>query len=253
MRIAVAGGTGTVGTHVVDVVRERGHDPVVLARSTGVDLVTGVGVTEALENVDVVIDVVSKLTQNAQVAIDFFGATTRNLLDAEKASGVKHHVLLGIVGSQKSSYGYYLGKMVQERLVHAGEVPWTEVRATQFHEFSQQIYGVARIGPIVLAPNGRVQPIAAREAAEHLVDLAVAAPSGLVAELAGPREESLSRMVRTAARATGKRAPVLGIPAPGAGGRAMRDGTLLPDPTLQPPAQLGTQTFDEWVSTLRKA
>ncbi len=249
----MAGGTGTVGAHVVDVLRERGHDPIVLARSTGVDLVTRDGLRGALDGVDVVIDVVSKLTQNARLAIDFFGATTRNLLDAEKASGVKHHVLLGIVGSQKSTYGYYLGKMVQERLVHAGEVPWTEVRATQFHEFSQQIYGVARIGPIVLAPKGRVQPIAAREAAERLVELAVGAPSGLVAELAGPREEGLSRMVRAAARAAGKRAPVLGIPAPGPGGKAMLDGTLLPDPTLQPPAQLGRQTFDEWVSTLMEA
>jgi uncharacterized protein YbjT (DUF2867 family) len=252
MRIAVAGGTGVVGRHVVDVLRERGHDPVVLARSAGVDLVTGDGLTGALVGVDVVIDVVSKLTQKAQVASDFFDATTRNLLDAEKDAGVTHHVLLGIVGSQKSQYGYYLGKMVQERLMRAGGVPWTEVRATQFHEFSRQIYGVARIGPIVLAPTGRVQPIAAREVAERLVELAEGAPSGLVAELAGPREESLSRMVRDAARATGKRSPVLGIPAPGPGGKAMRDGTLLPDPTLQPPAQLGTQTFDEWLTTLRE-
>jgi len=250
MKIAVAGGTGTVGAHVVDVLRERGHEPVILARSTGVDLVTGEGVAEALRGVDVVIDVVSKLTQNAQVATDFFEATTRQLLDSAKAAGVTHYVLLGIVGSQKSQYGYYLGKMAQERLVHAGGVPWTEVRATQFHEFAQQIYGVARLGPIVLAPIGRVQPIAAREVAERLVELAEGAPSGLVAELAGPREENLAHMVRAAARATGKRAPLLGIPAPGAGGKAMRDGTLLPDPALQPPAQLGAQTFDEWLSTL---
>jgi len=252
MKIAVAGGTGTVGAPVVDVLRERGHDPVVLTRSTGVDLVTGSGLAGALDGVDVVIDVVSTLTQKAQTAIDFFEATTRNLLSAEAAAGVRHHVLLGIVGSQKSSYGYYLGKMAQERLMRAGEVPWTEVRATQFHEFSRQIYGIARIGPIVLAPNGRVQPIAAREVAERLVELAEGAPSGLVAELAGPREESLSHMVRAAARATGKRAPVIGIPAPGPGGKAMRDGTLLPDPALRPPAQLGTQTFDEWLTTLRE-
>lgn len=250
MRIAVAGGTGRVGAHVVDVLRERGHEPVVLARATGIDLVSGTGVADALRGVDVVIDVVSMMTQKAQVAIDFFEATTRSLLDAATASGVAHYLLLGIVGSQKSRYGYYLGKMAQERLVHASRVPWTEVRATQFHEFAQQIYGVARLGPIVLAPKGRVQPIAAREVAERLVELAEGAPSGLVAELAGPREESLSRMVRAAARATGKRAPILAIPAPGPGGKAMRDGTLLPDPTLRPPAQLGTQTFDEWLTTL---
>ncbi|MEO6532351.1 MAG: NAD(P)H-binding protein [Pseudolysinimonas sp.] len=252
MKIAVAGGTGTVGVHVVDVLRERGHEPVILTRSAGVDLVTGDGLVGSLDGVDVVIDVVSMLTQKAKVAVDFFDATTRNLLDAEKAAGVKHHVLLGIVGSQKSQYGYYLGKMAQERLVHAGAVPWTEVRATQFHEFARQIYGIARIGPIVFAPTGRVQPIAAREVAERLVELAVGAPSGLVAELAGPREESMSRMVRAAARATGKRAPILGVPAPGPGGKAMRDGTLLPDPALRPPAQLGIQTFDEWLTTLHE-
>ncbi len=252
MRIAVAGGTGTVGKHVVDVVRERGHDPVVLTRSTGVDLLTSDGLADVLAGVDTVIDVVSLFTQNENEARAFFGTTTRNLLGAEKAAGVKHHVLLGIVGSQKSKYGYYLGKMAQEELVHAGEIPWTEVRATQFHEFAEQIYGIARIGPIVLAPTGRVQPIAAREVAERLVDLAVGAPSGLVAELAGPREENLLRMVRAAARATGKRGPLLGVPAPGPGGRAMRDGTLLPDPTLVPATQLGTQTFDEWIAALPK-
>lgn len=252
MKIAVAGGTGTVGAHVVDVLRERGHEPVVIARSTGVDLLTGRGLAAAMTGVDAVIDVVSMMTQKAQPAIDFFTATTRALLDAEKASGVTHHVLLGIVGSQKSQYGYYLGKMAQERLVHAGEVPWTEVRATQFHEFAQQIYGIARIGPIVLAPTGRVQPVAAREVAERLVELAVGAPSGLVADFAGPREESLSRMVRAAARASGKRAPILSVPAPGPGGTAMRDGTLLPDPASQPPAQRGTQTFDQWLATLHE-
>ena len=250
MRIAVAGGTGTVRRHVVDVVRERGHDAVVLARSNGVDLITGVGLADALADVAAVIDVASVFTQREDEARAFFEAATRNLLDAEKVAGVTHHVLLGIVGSQKSRYGYYLGKMAQERLVQSGEVPWTEVRATQFHEFAHQIYGIARIGPIVLAPNGRVQPIAAREVAERLVELALGAPRGLVAELAGPRQESLSRMVRAAARASGRRGPVLGVPAPGPGGKAMRDGTLLPDPTLDPAAQLGTQTFDEWIAAL---
>jgi uncharacterized protein YbjT (DUF2867 family) len=252
MKIAVAGGTGTVGKHVVDVARERGHDPVVLTRSAGVDLLTGTGLADALAGVDAVIDVANLFTQKEDEARAFFGATTRNLLDAEKAAGVTHHVLLGIVGSQKSQYGYYLGKMAQEQLVHGGEVPWTELRATQFHEFAEQIYGIARLGPIVLAPIGRVQPIAAREVAERLVELAVGAPSGLVAELAGPREENLLRMVRAAARATGKTGPILGVPAPGPGGRAMRDGTLLPDPTLVPPTQLGTQTFDQWIAALPK-
>ncbi len=248
MRIAVAGGTGTVGRHVVAVAREDGHEVVVLARSAGIDLVTGVGLASALSGVHAVIDVASVLTQKADEARAFFGATTNNLLEAEKSAGVGHHVLLRIVGSDRSRYGYYLGKMLQEQLIRAGAVPWTEVRATQFHEFAQQIYGIARIGPLVLAPTGRVQPIAAREVAERLVHLAVGEPRRLVADVAGPREESLSRMVRAAAKATGKRGPIVGVPAPGPGGAAMRDGTLLPGPG----AQLGRQTFDEWIAALHE-
>ncbi len=246
MRIAVAGGTGTVGHHIVDVLRERGHEPVVLSRSNGVDVLTGVGLAASLAGVEAIIDVLSLSTQNADESRAFFGTTTRSLLDAEKAAGVGHHVLLGIVGSQKADDGYYAGKIVQEALVKAGEVPWTEVRATQFHEFAGQIYGAIQVGPFILAPRMRSQPIAAREVAERLVELATAAPAGLVTELGGPREENMARMVRAYARATGKPGPIIQVPAPGPGGRAMRDGTLLPGPG----AQLGRQTFDEWLAAL---
>lgn len=248
----MAGGTGVVGSHVVAALRDRGHDPVVLARSTGVDVLDGTGLREALAGVDAVIDVLSVSTQKADEARAFFRTTTRNLLDAERAAGVNHHVLLGIVGSQKSDHGYYAGKIAQEALVHAGDVPWTELRATQFHEFARQIYGIAKIGPLNITPRMVSQPIAAREVAERLVDLATAAPAGLVAELAGPKVESMPRMVRAYARAVGERGPILAVPLPGPGGKAMRDGTLLPDPALQPPAQLGTQTFDEWIAALQK-
>lgn len=252
MKIAVAGGTGTVGTHVVEVLRERGHEPVVLARSMGVDVLTGAGLADALVGVNALIDVLSVSAQNAEESRAYFGATTRNLLDAERAAGVRHHVLLGIVGSQKSQYGYYAGKVAQESLVHDGEVPWTELRATQFHEFARQIYGVAKIGPVNLTPKMVSQPIAAREVAERLADLAGAEPSGLVAELAGPKVESMARMVRAYAAAIGKRGPILEIPMPGPGGKAMRDGTLLPDSSLQPTTLFGTQTFDEWLTALPK-
>lgn len=252
VKIAVAGGTGTVGAHVVDVLRERGHEPLVLSRSNGVDLLTASGVTDALRGVDAVIDVLSLASRKDADTRAFFGTTTRALLDAEQAAGVGHHLMLGIVGSQKSDHGHYAGKIVQERLVHAGEVPWTEVRATQFHEFARLIYGAAPLGPIQLTPRMVCEPIAAREVAERLVELAEGAPAGLVAELAGPRVERLARMVRAYAAAIGKRGPIIEVPLPGQAGKALRDGTLLPDPTLHPPAQLGRQTFDEWIATLRE-
>lgn len=248
MKIAVAGGTGRVGHHVVEVVRERGHVPVVLARSTGVDVLTGPGLSDVLTGVDVLIDVLSLFTQNESEARAFFATTTRNLLDAEQAAGVGHHVLLGIIGSNLSDHGYYAGKIAQEMIVHEGRVPWTEVRATQFHEFAAQMYGIARIGPVLLAPQMRTQPVAAREVAERLVELAVGVPQGLVTELAGPREQNLARMVRAYARATGRPGPIIQVPAPGPGGKVMRDGTLLPGAG----AQLGKQTFDEWILALRE-
>jgi uncharacterized protein YbjT (DUF2867 family) len=248
MKIAVAGGTGTVGRHVVDVLHERGHDAVVLARSSGVDVLTGEGLRGALAGTDGVVDVLSLSTQKADESRAFFGTTTRHLLDAELAAGVGHHVLLGIVGSNLSDHGYYAGKIAQEKLVHEGRVAWTEVRATQFHEFAAQLFGAVRLGPFVLAPRMRSQPIAAREVAERLVELATAPPAGLVRELAGPREENMARMVRAYARATGRREPIIQVPAPGPGGRAMRNGTLLPGPD----AQRGVQTFDDLVSALRE-
>jgi uncharacterized protein YbjT (DUF2867 family) len=244
MKIAVAGGTGTVGRYVVDAIRAHGHEALVLSRSTGVDLVRPGGVAEALAGVDAVIDVTSVQTQSAATSVAFFETVTRNLLAAETAAGVAHHVALGIIGSDISPLGYYAGKVRQERLVEGSSVPWTILRASQFHEFAGQIYGVARVGPVVLVPAMLSQPIAAREVAARLVDLALADPGGRVAELAGPRVERMARMTRRWARATHHPGPVVQVPLPGGAGRAMRNGSLLPGPR----AQLGVQTFDDWLA-----
>jgi uncharacterized protein YbjT (DUF2867 family) len=244
MRIAVAGGTGRVGSHVAEIARERGHDVAVLTRSRGVDLVTGRGLAAALDGTDAVIDVVSIDTLDAKKSVAFFETTTRALLDAEAAASVGHHVALSIVGIDRAPEGYYAGKLAQENLFENGPVPWTVLRATQFHEFAAQIFASAKVGPLHLAPRMRTQPIAAREVAARLVALAEAAPAGRVRDLAGPREESLPDMVRRWARTQGSRAWVPAIPLPGALGRAQRDGSLLPGPD----AELGVQTFAEWLS-----
>ena len=242
MRIAIAGGTGTVGTHVVEVARERGHDVIVLSRSTGVDLMTGAGLDAALEGVAVVVDVASTFTQSAATSVDFFTTVTRTLLSAEKRAGVPHHVALSIVGIDGSRYGYYAGKQAQERELSAGSVPFTVLRATQFHEFVTQ--GQIRVGPFALVPTMRTQPVAAREVAERLVDLAEGDARGRVADLAGPREESLPDMARRYLRATGGRARVVALSLPGAGFREMRSGALLPGPD----AVRAGQTFEEWIA-----
>lgn len=244
MRIAVAGGTGRVGSHIVEIARERGHDIVVLTRSRGVDLLTGSGLAAALACADAVIDVVSVDTLDAQKSVAFFETTTRTLLDAEAAASVRHHLALSIVGIDRAPEGYYAGKLAQERMIENGPVPWTILRATQFHEFAAQIYRSATIGPLHVAPRMRTQPIAAREVAARLVALAEAPPAGRVRDLAGPREESLPDMVRGWARAQGSRAWIPAVPLPGALGRAQRDGSLLPGPD----ADLGVQTYAEWLS-----
>lgn len=244
MKIAVAGGTGTVGRHVVDIVRERGHDAVILSRSTGVNLVTGAGLAEALAGVDAVIDVSSTRTVSDAESRAFFGAVTRHLLDAEAGAGVAHHVALSIVGVDLAPYSYYAGKLLQEELILSGPVPWTILRATQFHEFGSQLLERMRFGPFVVVPRMRSQPVAAREVAERLVELALAAPAGRVPDLAGPRVERMVDMVRRSAAAAGERALIVEVPIPGAYGTAMRDGTML----ARPGADRGVQTFDDWVT-----
>ncbi|MBY4274219.1 SDR family oxidoreductase [Rhodococcus fascians] len=243
MKIAVAGGTGTVGTHVVEVARERGHEVVVLSRSVGVDLVDGTGLSDALAGVDAVVDVASTQTVSAKESTVFFSAVTRNLLTAEGAAGVGHHVALSIVGIDQAPHSYYAGKVLQERIIRGGAVPWTILRATQFHEFAAQIRAQTSFGPLTVIPRMVSQPIAAREVAERLIDLAEHSPAGRVADLGGPREERMAEMVRRYARAIGARGVVLEVPVPGAYGRAMRDGTLVPTPD----ADRGRQSFEEWV------
>jgi uncharacterized protein YbjT (DUF2867 family) len=246
MRIAVAGGTGLTGGHVVKIGRQRGHVMTSLSRSGGVDLVSGAGLPEALRGAEAVIDVSNVGTTRTEVAVSFFAGATRNLLAAEARWGVAHHLALTIVGADAAPEGYYAGKLTQERLVEQGAVPWTILRATQFHEFADLMFQTAKAGPLHAAPRARVQPIAVREVAEHLVTLAEQGPAGRATELAGPQEESLADMVRAYARAIGHRGWMPEISLPGAFGRAQRNGSLLP----KPGALLGRQTFAEWIEAL---
>jgi uncharacterized protein YbjT (DUF2867 family) len=246
MRIAVAGGTGTVGRHIVDRLHTAGHEPVVLSRSAGVDLVDGSGLADAIAGCAAVIDVAGTDTLSTAASIRFFGAVTRNLLAAERSAGVPHHVALSIVGAEQVAVNYYAGKALQERILAEQPGGWSLLRTTQFHEFAAQLAGRGAVGPLRLVPSMRSRPIAAGEVADELVALAEGAPQGVAPDLAGPREERMADLVRRYLRATGAGGRVLEFPFPGAWGRAMRDGTLLPAAG----ARLGTQTFAEWVETV---
>lgn len=242
VRIAVAGGTGLVGRLVVDEVRRVGAAPVVIARSTGVDLTTGEGLDDVLAGVEVVVDVSNVETMSARTSIDFFESATGHLLAAGERAGVRHHVTLSIVGCDVVDMGYYLGKRRQEELVAAGPLPWTILRATQFHEFAGQMIDRSP-RPVALALRMLTQPVAARDVATALVACALGGPAGRAADLAGPRPERLDRLVRAELRRRGSRRLAVPLPMTGRIGRQVRDGGLLPGPG----AGLTTQAFDEWL------
>ena len=246
VRVAVAGGSGLVGRYVVQALRSAGHEPVVLARSAGVDLVTGEGVEAAMDGVERVVDVSNVATLRRATATAFFEAVTARLLTAGRQAGVRHHVTLSIVGVDRVAFGYYQAKLRQEQLVLGSAAPVTVLRATQFHEFADQ--QLQRGGPlggtVAVVPRMRCQPVAAREVASALAELVVAEPAGLAPELAGPRPEDLPDMVRRLLHARGVRRRVVVVPVPGAAGQAMAQGELLPTG----PGPRGTQTFDEWLA-----
>lgn len=248
MRIAVAGGTGAVGKHVVAALHRQGHEPVVLARSTGVDLSTGAGLDQALKGAQAVIDVSNIATTSAKRSRAFFETATGYLLAASARAGVSHHVALSIVGIERVPGSYYAGKLAQEQLIRAGSVPWTVLRATQFHEFAGQI--LARTpGPIAVVPQIRTQPIAAREVAASLAELATGSAQGLLPDLAGPEQHELVELCRRVLRCQGSRRRVLPVRLPGADGRAIRTGALLP--TM--PGRRGRLTFDAWLGSADRA
>ena len=247
-RIAVAGGTGVVGRHVVEALRAAGAEPVVLARSAGVDLVTGAGLDAALRDVQAVVDVTNVSTQRRSAAVGFFTATTSALLAAGARAGVRHHVVLSVVGVDRVDTGYYAGKRAQEDLVVKGNVPWTVLRATQFHEFTEQVLELVG-GPVAPVPAMRVQPVAAREVGEHLAELVRGAPLGRAPELAGPEVHELPDLVRRLLRARGARRLVLPLRGPTAASRAVTGGALLPTGA----GPRGQQTFGEWLGATARS
>lgn len=243
MRVAVAGGTGAVGRHVVAELERTGQDAVVLSRSSGVDLTTGAGLVDRLKGCDAIIDVSNRMALREKAAAEFFGTVTRNLLDAGVRAGVGHLVALSIVGLDKVDTGYYKGKRRQEELVSGGPLPWTILRATQFHEFAEPL--LDRRGPFVVVPKMLCRPVATLDVAARLVEL-VRRPGGLVRPIAGPAEWRMEEMAKLLARARGDRKVLIPVQLPGRVGRAMTGGALLP----QGPFTKASRTFEEHLADL---
>jgi uncharacterized protein YbjT (DUF2867 family) len=247
-RIAVAGATGRVGRHVVEVLAERGYLAVPISRANGVDLISGNGLAEALEGVEGVIDAATGPSPEQGAATEFFTTAAANLQQAGARAGVNRIVVVSIIGCDRFSGGYAAAKVAHEQTALAGPLPVSILRAAQFHEFVEQLLDWGRQGEVAYVPQMRTQLVAARTAAEALVDLATAPEpvpgDAPIPEIAGPREESMVAMARLLATKRGETVQVEGVSDPSDPDHDVYvSGALLPSAH----ATLAGPTFAEWV------
>jgi uncharacterized protein YbjT (DUF2867 family) len=251
-RIAVAGATGRVGRHVVDLLEERGHDVAAISRSHGIDVVTGEGLAAALAGVEIVIDAATGASPQQPPATEFFTAATRNLQQLGEQAGVQRIVVVSIIGVDRFTGGFLAAKRAHEQAMLAGPIPTRILRAAQFHEFVAQLVDWGRQDGVSYVPKMRTQLVAARTVAEALADLATmpdAAPAQTstapIPEVAGPREESLVEMARLLAARRADPVRIEGATNPAdPDGDLYELGALLPGPH----ATLAGPTFEEWLS-----
>jgi uncharacterized protein YbjT (DUF2867 family) len=243
-KIAVTGATGRLGHHLVDVLEERGHQVVPIARSKGVDVITGDGLTEALDGVDAIVDAATGPSPDQQEATDFFTTSARNLEAAAVEAGVKRNVLVSIIGIEKFGSGYNAAKLAQEQAVLAGAVPTRVLRAAQFHEFVEELLNWGRQGDAAYVPAMQTQVVYARTVAEELADLVVnGEPTGPRVEIAGPRAERLGDLARMVAEQRGESLQVFETTDYFPDGELYDSGAALPGPD----AKLAGPTFEEWL------
>src|SRR5215468_4401016 len=203
MKIVVIGGTGLIGSKTVAILRQRGHEVVAASPNSGVNTITGEGVKQAVAGAQVVIDLANSPSFEDKAVLEFFETGGRNLLPAETAAGVRHHVALSIVGIDRSDNGYFRGKVAQEKLIRASDIPYTIIRSTQFLEFLRGIADSATDGNIVRVSSGLFQPIAADDVAAVVADVALAAPRGGIVEIAGPERAPFDEIVARYLKAVG--------------------------------------------------
>ncbi|MCY1078900.1 SDR family oxidoreductase [Archangium lansingense] len=244
MKIVVIGGTGLIGKKVVSSLHQLGHEAIAAAPSNGINAVTGEGLADALAGAHVVVDVTNSPSFEDKAVMAFFEASTRNLIAAEKAAGVTHHVALSVVGTERlQESGYFRAKLAQESLIKASKVPYSIVRATQFYEFMGAIAHTSADGDTVRLSTAHMQPIASDDVAAAIVNAALGAPRNGMVEVAGPERASLSDFVGRHLKAVGDTRTIVAEP------QAPYFGTLLNDQSLTPGEHphLGTIRFDDWL------
>src|SRR5205823_9981006 len=245
MKIVVIGGTGLIGTKVVKNLRDKGHEVVAASPSSGVNTVTGEGLAQALAGAQVVVDVANAPSWEDNAVLAFFETSGRNLLAAEVAAGVGHHVALSVVGTDRLlASGYFRAKMAQEKLIKASPIPYTIARATQFFEFVGSIAQLATEGQTVRLPPVLMQPIGSDDVAAVVADVALAEPLNGTIELAGPEPIRQDDLVRRFLNATGDPRTVITDP------QALYYGITVNDQSLTPGdhPRMGPTRFEDWLS-----
>jgi len=247
MKIVVIGGTGLIGSKLVEKLRNDGHEPLAASPDTGVNALTGEGLAEAFEGAQVVVDVANAPAWDDQAVLEFFQISSRNLLAAETAAGVGHHVTLSVVGAERLiESGYMRAKVAQEELVKAGPVPYTIVRATQFFEFMDSIAADATDGDTVRLPPALIQPIAADDVATALGRISIGPPLNGIGEIAGPDRFRLDELIRERLGAAGDPRRVVTDPHAAYFGITPGERTLLPGDD----AHVAHTRFEDWVTML---
>jgi uncharacterized protein YbjT (DUF2867 family) len=246
MKIVVIGGSGRVGSNVVRRLDARGHDAVPASPATGVDTITGDGLADVMAGADVVVDVSNAPAWDDDAVREFFTTSSRNLLAAERAAGVGHHLAVSIVGADLlPDSGYLRAKVAQEAEIEAGDVPYTILRATQFFEFLAQIVESGAEEGGVRLSTGLMQLVAADDVAATVAELATGAPVGGRVELGGPEALSLDAWARRLFAATGDGRPVIADPHARYFGTELHGGELTPGDG----ARIGALDFDAWFAT----
>jgi uncharacterized protein YbjT (DUF2867 family) len=243
MKTVIIGGTGLIGSKTAAILRQGGHEVIAASPNTGVNTITGEGLKEALADAQVVIDLANSPSFEDKAVLEFFETSGRNLLAAEAAAGVQHHVALSIVGTDRSDNGYFRAKVAQEKLIVASGIPYTIIRSTQFMEFLRSIAAPGADGNTVRISPGLFQPIAADDVAAFVADVAIAAPRDGIVEIAGPERAPFNEIIARYLKAVGDPREVVGDPEARYFGGRVEERSLVP----LGEARLGRIGFDEWL------
>ena len=247
MKIMVAGGTGLIGSKVVEELKQKRHKVVAAAPNTGVNTITGEGLKEAMAGAQVAIDLANSPSFEDKAVLEFFETSGRNLLAAEAAAGVRHHVALSIVGIDRTDNSYFRAKVAQEKLIEASGIPYTIIRSTQFLEFLGGIAASGADGDIIRLSPVLFQPIAADDVAAIVADVALALPRNGIVEIAGPERAPFNEIVARYLKAVGDPRKVMSDPEARYWGGQVEERSLVP----LGEARLGRIAFDEWLRRSR--